>query len=198
MDSAHRAPRGRTHTHRTQGTGRGRSLPLPNSTRVLEKAPPVSPEQQLHSRRGSGPTLDKSLGFALHVQEKIPTTFCNGGSVGKRGPPSSWLCLSSGPSIQLVLKQKLHQTALQAGDGHSFSCFKLEVESAERIRALSCSPSEGLPAPRVTSTRNPTPFTQETSAQLENMTVRGLLGKNSHCHRLLEDAFAAPDPTGLS
>lgn len=40
--------------------------------------------------------------------------------------------MSSGLSTQLVVKQKLHQTALQAGDGHSFSCFKLEVEIMER------------------------------------------------------------------
>lgn len=34
--------------------------------------------------------------------------------------------------------------------------------------------------------------------QLENVNQRGLLSKNSLCNHLLEDAFAAPDPTGLS
>lgn len=68
--SARGAPGDHTHTHRTQGTRRGKSLPLPNLTRGLERAHPVSLEQQLHSRRGLGPTLDKSLDFTLHVQEK--------------------------------------------------------------------------------------------------------------------------------
>lgn len=34
--------------------------------------------------------------------------------------------------------------------------------------------------------------------KLENMNQGGLLGKNSLCNHLLEDAFANPDPSGLS
>lgn len=48
----------------------------------------MSPEQQLHSRRGSGPTLDKSLGFTLHVQEKNPTTSVTEGVLGSEALPA--------------------------------------------------------------------------------------------------------------
>lgn len=92
--SARGAPGDHTHTHHAQGTWRGKCLPLPNLMGDLERARSVSLEQQLHSRRGSGPTLDKSSDFTLYVQEKQkqnpkPTSFCDGGSAGKQGPPSS-------------------------------------------------------------------------------------------------------------
>lgn len=78
MISAHGAPGDHTHTHCAQGTRRGKSLPLPNLTRGLERARPVSPEQQLHSRRGSGPTL-KSLGFnSLCPGKRAPTSVMEG------------------------------------------------------------------------------------------------------------------------
>jgi len=83
------APGDHTHIHtlRAQGTRRGKSLPLPNLTRGLERAQPVSPEQQLHSRRGSGPTRDKSLGFTLQVQEKTPSCVMEG-VLGSKGLPA--------------------------------------------------------------------------------------------------------------
>lgn len=48
----------------------------------------MSLEQQLHSRRGLGPTLDKSLDFTLHVQEKKTTTSVMEGVLGSKVLPA--------------------------------------------------------------------------------------------------------------
>lgn len=80
--SACGAPGDHTHTHRAQGT-RSRGKPSTKLNQGLGEG--MSPEQQLHSRRGSGPTLDKSLGFTLYLQEK---TTAMEGALGRKALPA--------------------------------------------------------------------------------------------------------------
>lgn len=95
---------------------------LPSTLKLeggLERAGPVPPEQQLHSRRGLGPTLDKISDFTLRVQEKKEKKkkqqfLCRREPLEAR-PSCTRVASDPGLSIQPLLKPMLH---LQAGDGH--------------------------------------------------------------------------------
>lgn len=85
---------------------------LPSTLKLeggLERAGPVPPEQQLHSRRGLGPTLDKISDFTLRVQEKKEkkknNNFSAGESPWKQGPPAPGLHQTQGSASSRCLSR---------------------------------------------------------------------------------------------